>query len=423
MLIFIATALIVSESFLSSLSSVRSANTENFNEKARYVVDGVPYTQKVKGLSCDYGPLEMVFRYYGINISKYEIFYFSGGGYSMGYGIPVKRFFEMPPRKPPYSFTCVGDLSVGGPDDYRFLANLFGLSFEIKRPKGSNDKISWNRYWTEVKSIIINDTPIVTLVDPLAWPLYREKMNITKNFLLSRSCCVIVIVGFNETNKTVCVNDQYVGYTKGFYRWVKLEDFRTAVKRAYFELRPSGYSMYIIKKISTPLPNEIVYGIVHQRNIQKMKGIRSSYDGMYIQKNFKEFGIDALKALQKDFKTKFTRYMPIYYILNKITKYFNISYPFHIMSRYFHEEAKSKIIISELLMEREYMHSYHKKNAILLKTESMYWQDLSILSSKLRDVMARTTLVRFIEFSQPIIDEMIHKLDNIIDIEKMIVTY
>ncbi|RLF63088.1 MAG: hypothetical protein DRN33_04755 [Thermoplasmata archaeon] len=93
------------------------------------------------------------------------------------------------------------------------------------------------------------------------------------------------------------------------------------------------------------------------------------------------------------------------------------------MSRYFHEEAKSKIIISELLMEREYMHSYHKKNAILLKTESMYWQDLSILSSKLRDVMARTTLVRFIEFSQPIIDEMIHKLDNIIDIEKMIVTY
>jgi len=74
MLIFIATALIVSESFLSSLSSVRSANTENFNEKARYVVDGVPYTQKVKGLSCDYGPLEMVFRYYGINISKYEIF-------------------------------------------------------------------------------------------------------------------------------------------------------------------------------------------------------------------------------------------------------------------------------------------------------------------------------------------------------------
>ncbi len=417
---------------ISTFVSVSSADIEKtyikaMNDDDNYVIEGVPYAQKNKRLSCDYAPIEMVFRYYGVNITQYEIVYFSGGGYSQGYGIPLKRVFEMPPRKLPFRFACLGDLLVGGADDYKFLANLHGLSFEMIFPDYviSHGKI-WNEYWEKVKNNVKNDIPIITALDPLAWPPYRNWTNMAGCCppLLGRSCCITVVVGYNESNGTVCVNEQYIGHEKGHYLWVNLEDFRTAVKRAYFYIREARYSMYIIKKVSDPLPREMIYDLVHERNIQKMKGIKSAYDSRYIQDNFKEFGINALKALREDLSSKFIRWVPAYNMINKVIQKIDPShpYPFTSMINYFGDEASSKNMTSKLLIENMNVSSYHEKDALLLEIEAKHWEKLTILTEELKEAVINNTLIKSIHLSKPIINNMVNTVDDIISVEKMIIT-
>jgi hypothetical protein len=108
---------------------IKSSECKNDTIETYHLIENVPYSAKEEGFSCDYAPLEMVFGYNGINTSKIEIFYSAGGGYSQGYGFPLKRALAFPVRKPPVKFLCLGDLTVGGADDYKFLANLYGCSY------------------------------------------------------------------------------------------------------------------------------------------------------------------------------------------------------------------------------------------------------------------------------------------------------
>jgi len=406
-------------------SSFAGAVINNTSDEDCYLIKGVPYAEIKNGLSCDYATIEMVFRYYGVNISSTEVFYFSGGGYSMGYKLPSERIIDTPRRRIPVRFVCNGDLSVGGLDDYKFLGSLFGLSFDVVIPnRVVSHEHMWKEYWNMVKLNIRNNVPVITALDSCAWPLYREWANVTTPIsLLPRSCCLTVVVGYNETDSTICVNDQYIGYENGTYRWVKIKDFKLAVSRAYFELRETRYSVYLIKKITEPLPKDVIYDLVHKRNIERMKGDESFYDSVFVTKNFEEFGIDALKSLREEFATKFINQIPAYYFINKIASKISLldPYPFSRMKRHFSFEAENKHVIAKYLMENANATSYHENDAKLLELEATYWSELTNTTIELKEVLLHHSLVESIKLSKTIIDKITSILDSIIIIDEKII--
>jgi hypothetical protein len=410
--------------FFTPMPAEKIESTAILGDGHAYLIEGVPYVEKKDSLSCDYAPIDMVLRYYGLNVTDVEICYFAGGGYSQGYQIPLKRLFNSPLRKIPYRFTCNGDLLVGGPDDYRFMANLLGLSFRAIIPeKVINHKQMWREYWDIVKNNIKNNTPVIAFLDPCAWPPYREFVNLTQPPSFFKSCCVTVVVGFNETNQTVCVNDQYAGIKKGYYRWVNLSEFKLSISRAYFELRETRYSVYLITKTSDPLPEETIYNLVHKRNIEKMKGIKSAYDGTFVTENFKIIGIDALKTLKKDFETHFRQQMPFYILFNKFSQKIDLGYtfPFKNMLRYFNDESMNHHQIAQNLLDHASLASYHEQEAYLLEMESKYWKNLTLLTGELKDLVLNSPFMVTMTQSKQTIDEMIDALDNIIVIEETII--
>ena len=60
-------------------------NFDNAEDECEsYLIEGVPYVAQDQIHYCEYGAVEMVFRYYGINITQDEILYGAGGAYSYG---------------------------------------------------------------------------------------------------------------------------------------------------------------------------------------------------------------------------------------------------------------------------------------------------------------------------------------------------
>ena len=286
-------------------------------------------------------------------------------GYSQGYKTPIKRFFEAPLRKLPLRYRCLGDLTIGGSEDYKFLANLLGLKFEIWSPEKRIDRNKqWDDYWEALKNNIKNGMPVISALDPIAWPLYREHRNWTGKIpVLPRSCCITLVVGFNQSNNSVCIIDQYVGAEKGNYIWVNVSDFKTSVERATYYINDVRYRMYLFEKNDIFFDEEFVYKQAHIRNIERIKGEKTAYDPHDIHTNFKELGINALKSMRQDIKTSLIRQIALYNIINRVTK--NIipsvsEYPFKQFLEYFEDEAKGKQIASDVLKEKIDMYDFHR---------------------------------------------------------------
>jgi len=397
-----------------------------------YVIKGVPYVGQEQLIYCEYASVETVLRYYGINATQTEILYFIGGAYSFGYKPKFTRTITTPLIRPPYKFRFWANEITGGTDDYKLMANFFGLSFDYIYPKTVvNHNRCWREYWKQVKNYVENDIPVITGLDPLAWSPYKELINLSLyvpkifSYLLSATH-IVVVVGFNETNKTVCVNDPGTGYfdkpERGTYRWVNLSEFREAVSRINWELKEDRYEMLIFKKISDPLPENITYSFVHKRNIEKMKGVKSAYDQHFINKDFSKFGIDGLKALKNDFKSKFLFRIPAFKIF---AKFYPLTYPFHDvlteMRNRFYWTYFDKHSISQYLLNNSHETSYHKRDAILLELESRCWNNLSIFAENLEEIILNNSFPKNLILSKPILTKMVDALDDIILIEELIV--
>jgi len=421
LIIFITIIFLITTS-ISFTSSVRAFSTTTPNQLNGYIIRGVPYVSQQVVIYCEYAAIAMVLRYYDINISQIEILYDVGGAYSFGYKPNVKSIISYPLIRPPYTFRFWTDETGGGVDDYKFMANLYGLSLEYISPsRVHNREKCWKEYWEKLKEFIREDIPVVTGVDPTIWPPYLECINLSIFIpAIFADTHVIVVVGFNETNKTVCVNDPGTGYfdhpEKGIYRWIDLKTFKRAVRRVNWELRNYKYTMLVFKKFSQPLSKDIIKNLVHQRNIQKMKGIKSSYD-RDIGKIFNYLGINGLEKLENDIKSEFIPRIPM---IKLIAKWYPLSYPFHdvlrMMVNNFHWEYITKENVSHLLLSNKSTHI----DGLLLKTESVYWHHLEELARELENVILYNNTAKAIEFSRPIIEEMADTIDSIIAVEQII---
>ena len=143
----------------------------------------------------------MLINYYGVNTTIEEVLHSSGIGYSFAY----IRFLTT--RNP-----MAGAGVCQFPLNTLSTLSLYGLKTDPKSYldpyiKGSNaiSDENWENYWSNVKGHIAEDAPILTSVDPFSIPYYREKLNITNTE--THGGHAIIVIGYNESNQTVCYND------------------------------------------------------------------------------------------------------------------------------------------------------------------------------------------------------------------------
>ena len=239
LLITILTFLILFYQFdtIISQSIIKEKNIEsNIN---KYVIEKFPYVSQETNFYCTYACPTMVLKYYGFETNLYEVLFNSGVGYSLIYSHPkLKRFL----------LSCIA--TSNWDSDRKFLAKIYGLNYEGNRYYNNtfNEELIWNNYWNCIKKNIINNTPVLTIVDPIFLSSIRNciksKLNVSNDFidtipdfLWNFFPCfmnhMIVIIGFNEYNNTICYNDpsaEVFGFTRyGQYSWMNLSDFRNAM--------------------------------------------------------------------------------------------------------------------------------------------------------------------------------------------------
>jgi len=426
-IVCLITFLIIFTNGITITTANQEQNTSIYSENNEcYVIEGVPYISQDETIFCEYAAIEIVLKYYGLNISQIDIFYHIGGGFSMGY----KPSFDLTPPiiQPPFKFKFWTDETCGGTYDYKFLANIYGLSFEYIYPdRIINKQKTWDEYWERLKNYIKNDTPVVTGVDAVAWPPFLEIHNITYILpAIFADSHVITVVGFNESNNSVCVNDPGTGCfgypEKGTYRWVTKDVFKRAVGRMHSELNHYKYTMLIFENKSTAISKDLATNLTLQRNIQRMKGDKDAYDADFVNSNFQKYGINALTELKKDLETKFMIRFPA---IRLISKLYPASYPFEdvlrIMKRNAYWESVCKTYISNYLMQNKNLSEHYETTAKLLEIESGYWSNLSIHAAELEEAVKNHSFLKSFILTKQILKKLTDTIDDIIIIEKLII--
>jgi len=404
-----------------------SPNNKGLPEK--YLLEDVVYVSQLEA-HCYFACLEMIFNYYGIDTDQTELTALHGQAYNLNYQAKLKAIVTPPFVKPSYKFYFwVSIFGNQGFDDSDFVCSLFGLKYDNYRPKTGNRNhiASWDSYWTKLKGHISNNTPIVTCVDCLAWPLYLELHNIPSIYsLFERSSHSVLVVGYNENNRTVCVHDPHAGECgqegKGTFLWVPVNIFRRAVRRSNFEVIFVNYYMDIITKTTNePLSKDERFRLSHERNIEKIKGNNLAYDADWVTNNFKKLGINVWHQLKIDFKKSFLVLYPFYRFLNRFSNIpFDMILAYELEAKLRHEIAEYLNNSSKLLGNEE-LKNISKHDSELFYNESLKIQDLTNLTIELKDAVENNSIIKGFLMSKEIIDRICQKIDEIIEIEDKII--
>ena len=109
------------------------------------------------------------------------------------------------------------------------------------------------KYLPKLKENISQDIPFITSVNPFDLPSIQNQYNLPELFWNAiPGGHAIVIVGFNETNQTVCYNDPAAGYfggdSFGTYAWMTYETLKKAISRTHGDT----FSIWRFVKINEP---------------------------------------------------------------------------------------------------------------------------------------------------------------------------
>jgi len=265
-----------------------------------HIIENIPYVCQGDTFYCIYASLAMIFQYYGLNTSLFEVCFNSGVGYSLGYRI----------KNPCHSI--FSSLMSQEAKDRQFLADIYGLNYSYWHV---ND--DWQLYWTSVKENISKDIPVTTEVWIQELPYYEEDT--------AWGAHTIVLSGYNETNNTVCVHDSdatifNTSMRSGAYIYIPIDFLKNALivssdKKYLFET--------FVDTIEKPLPKKEAFELAHSRNIQRMKGDATYYDEEFIRYNMGGtrglitiFGLHALKWLKHSYNI---RNILMFSIMDRIT--------------------------------------------------------------------------------------------------------
>ena len=282
--------------------STGDTNFASNNLIDNHLIENVPYVSQETGLYCAYAGATMIFKYYGIDTSLEEVLFITGAGSSLVYDYNQDTMMA--------GFTICRN--------YSYICRLYNLSLDIWNINitGMTKENLWNQYWPRVKENISNNCPVWTYANPFRLNTSREVGNFPDfayDVLLSSH--MTVIVGYNESNNSICFNDPMCGvfgkHEIGTYAWMDLDYYKEAIWSAAEFHKDVDFSSHMsiltFNKISDPPENKIYLKKVYEKNIERMKGNKSSYDGDVLLDAILDeledyLGINAVKSLQEDYQ-------------------------------------------------------------------------------------------------------------------------
>ena len=295
---------LISILFFPSISSFTNAVTVESRYEERefpesYLIEDVPYIYQEGGFFCFYASEAMIFKYLGINTSLREILYLKGLGHSIVY---------------PSWYNTKIPIAVDGAhlgyyiEDEYYISELYGLNFSYW-PTNTTDYYEgmYEEYLFYAKQNLSKNLPLMVFVDVYQLPFVKEKYNLPDFLYKSfKGSHCIVLVGYNESNNTVCVQDpagnDYGDETCGVYEWIDVDDFKVAVLG-----HSDGFpNFYRYAPVSEPLPKNEIFEIAYERNIDRLKGNTSSFNATLVEALGNEsffYGINATKKLKEAYST------------------------------------------------------------------------------------------------------------------------
>ncbi len=243
-----------------------------------HVIDGVPYVAQPEVNYCPYACETMVFNYMGLNTSIDELLFYNGAVY---------RHVYRPEQRLPH-------VDLWG--RFWFMQDIFGVTEHEWMPLDHNlsDDERWSQFYTCVKENISKDVPVITMVDPFALPSLRNQFRCSDfvwKAMFAPGHHVIVVVGYNDTNQSVCYNDPNAGYygdgLLGTYAWMSESVFRQAHDNV------GMYYIITYSQTGTPLSKQEAFDEAFRSNIENLTGGSSGPGGYH--------GINASEQLAFDF--------------------------------------------------------------------------------------------------------------------------
>jgi len=432
-------AILLTTPFFTSISAVEieSNNVDAQGLFEEYVIQDVPYIPQQE-FGCAYACVAMIFAHHGKDSSMMKNYYYCGAGYSFAYPRTLESIITLPVGRPPYFFQFLSSGLVNqGDDDWDLMASLNGA--EQQHHYASTDFVinhikEWNNWWTEVKGYIKNDNPVMTSIDPLAWPIWQEYTGMSKTPLFNRAGHAIVIVGFNEKNQSICVQDPMAGSPKFYtpdrvgYQWIKLNIFRRALRRSFWDLTQNSYEVCAFVNITETPDFDDAFRIAHARNIEKLKGNKSAYDQNLIAPQFKEFGVDALRTLRQHYNSlRFYLLFPFFKKMAEATGPGNNSYPFGWNSGWHKHEAAVHREISKFLIDikpeltDENLTKICDYESVLFHNASEKFYELANTTVKLQDLLYNETFFTMFLEARSILKDVVSVIDEILVLQEAII--
>ena len=380
-----------------------------------HVIENVSYISQTEGYFCYYASVAMILNKMGLNTSLEEIIFLDGIGYTHLY-IESEKIIESSHY-----------------NSLDFVFDLFGVEENWWYPNRSfSDEQQWNIYYSHLKANISNNKPVITRVDPFSIGSLRDQFIIPEflwNVLFPPSHHLVVIVGYNESNQSICYNDPNAGYygldIYGEYAWIGLSDFKKAVRLGAW----SDYLLTTYTQTSLQYSKEERFEKAFKLNIKKLEGIYPIGQHSY--------GINASKELKKDFTDeRRTKTIEIYktrddggfnYLfyetMQKLLKFIFPNNPniFDIImvgqKNPFNTTSKIIKQIADFLEKNNYYQNLSLNQSFLLKQESILWYDLS----EYFKVFMRKGLHISNLNAESLIEKMAIIVDKIINVEQEII--
>jgi hypothetical protein len=373
----------------------------------------VPFVGQGNDSFCVFASTGMQINYLGFNTTLPEILHDVGYGYLRLYISILPGASRLPSGG---SGIATMDFSM------KFLAEIYNVTFKdfslIRESEGDS---LWDRYYEKIKDLINSDIPIQTSVDPYRLTFWNEHLNFSND---TSGGHAVVIVGYNETNKTICYNDPYAAAmnVSGSYIWEDQEIFKTAVEKM------SGvYKIYVFYKqnyTEKPTRKER-FEKVHDLNIQRLQGVFKYYFGIDIDFSDLPLLYRIFLSTCYDFGIHAAEKQRIH-VLGPLQRLRTLSlykqYETTLLSPYyFYYDVFQQIEnVSTYLLEQQNLSPLCLHDGILLKQESTLWEKLVFYFKEIQDINMNNSLVKTLILTNPIFNEVVITIDEIIDIEQQI---
>lgn len=344
-----------------------------------HVIQDVPYFPQTEGYFCYYSCIAMILDFYGLNTSLNEILFLDGLGYSHYY-----QEIERLPEEGRYS-------------DISHVFQLFGVEqqrWTLEHDQNSDD--NWNHYLMRVTENISNNRPVITSANPFSLPSLRSQFKISDklwNALFLPGFHIILLIGYNLTNNTICYQDPNAGFygenQYGEYAWMPLDEFRKCTEQVVW----GNYYVSTLIETSPGLPPQQRFEQTILLNKQKLNGTYAPYNfshGIEVTTQLIDDyspGINNSTDTIKNYKKDGTKGF-IYSFRELLQKILDIIRPGkpNLMSIFmigednpFEEIAKEKIHVSHYLQNSTFYQNLCINQSSLLNQEADIWLHLGQL--------------------------------------------